>query len=838
LSNRRADVCVKSGTVLAQRTEEDRVAEIRLAVRRLLSQRTALAVSVASLALAIGAGTATWSLLSAVLLNPLPVRDGSRIALIGAARNGGPRGTFQSAVIYPYYPHVAASGAFESTAATWVAPLHLTVGTQRAPETTPVMFVSGTFFDVLGISMQLGRPFSAREDRRGAVPLAVLSDRYWRSALGASPDVIGQSVTIGGKPATVIGITPRGFRGLSLADDPAMFLPLETIADVGSSVTNYFADPRHTSSPTAGVGIIGRLRAGQTLDEARARLNALGPPPGISSQLPWQVMDIQTAAVPAAAREGAVRFARLLTATVGLLLLIACSTVGLLLLVRTESRREEFATCLALGATRSRLARGVVIEGTVLTILAACLSPLVAWWLFSAVSAFQLPGGIALGLLDLSFDRHAAAIVLVVTAAATMMIAVVAGVFTFRADVADALRSRSGATPRIGRRTARGGFLAIQVAVALTLLTGTGLFARSLMAALDLNRGVDSARIVEIASVPLAQNGYSAERAAGFFGNVGERLRGNPFVENVATSVSQGGMGAGGALTIDGVRRTFPAFVAFRHVDDTYFATMRLRVVKGRHFSSDDVIGSPQVGIVSASFGRMIGSGSDVLGRHIVVMFGSKLDIEIVGIVDDLFADIRDAEPLALYMPMRQRPQPAVNRALVFRAADDVEAARREVVSTVRQLDPGLQLPAGVTLDDRLLRQMAPQQFGLFVLGSLGAIALLLTVLGTYVLAETTAVMRTRELGIRAALGATGRSLTGLVLRDSASLVAIGLASGLLLSYLGAGVIGAFLFRTPALDPVTLGIVATLILLLAVAVSMRPALRAARLDLTEVLRSE
>ena len=797
-----------------------------------------MSVSVATLAMAIGAGAATWSLLSAVLLNPLPVRDADRLALVGSVHDVPGRGTVQRGLIYPFYSHVAAGGVFESTAAVWLSSLALPVGSQKAPHATPVIFVSETFFDVLGLTLPLGRAFSADENERGAAPVAVLSDRHWRAAFGANPDVIGESVTVAGKLATIVGVAPRGFRGLSLAHDPAMFLPLETIADIGPASINYFADPQHTSSPTVGIGIVGRLRDGQTLDEARARLAALGPPPGRGARISWSVTDIRTAAIPAVAREGTVRFARLLTATVGLLVLIGCTTVGLLLLVRTEARREEFATCLALGATRAQLARGVVIEGAILTGLAACLSPLVAWWLFSAVRTFQLPGGIALGLLDLSLDRPAVAIVLSAAAAATLLIAGLAGVFGFRADVADSLRSRAGSTPRVARRGTRAVLLASQVAIALTLVAGTGLFARSLMAALDLNRRIDSARIVEIGQVPLAQNGYSAARAAAFFADVRERLRGNPFVESVATSASQGGMGAGGALTIDGVSRRFPTFVPFRHVDDDYFSTMRLRILRGRHFSADDVAGAPLVGIVSESLARMIGSGGEVLGRHIAMMFGGQMDIEIVGVVDDLFTDIQDAEPLALYMPMTQQAQPAVTRALVFRAAKDVGDARREVVATVRQLDPNLQLPAGLTLDERLLRQMAPQQFGLFVLGSLGAIALLLTVLGTYVLAETMAVARLREMGIRAALGATTRSLTILVLRESAVLVGIGLAAGLFLSYLGASVIRAFLFRIQPLDPATLAAVAALILLLAVAASMRPALRAARVDLAAVLRSE
>ncbi len=812
--------------------------EIRLAIRRLMSQRGAMAVSVLTLALAIGAGAAAWSLLSAVLLNPLPVQDAKRVTTVGIAPKTGSVGTVQNAVSYPYYPHVTASGVFESTAAVWVSLVRVPVGTQKAPEATSVMFVSASFFDVLGLSIPVGRAFSATEDVRGATPLAVLSDRYWRAAFGANPAVIGQSLTVGGKLANIIGVAPPNFRGVSLAQAPAMFLPLQTIADVGPAWMNYFADPKHTTSPTAGVGIIGRLRVGQTPKEARARLAAVGPPAGRGTHESWHLTNIQTAAIPAVAREGTIRFARLLATTVGLLVLIGCSTVGLLLLVRTEARRQEFATCLALGATRGQLARGVVIEGAILTGLAACLSPLVAWWLFSVVSTFELPGGIALGLLDLSLDRRAVAVIIAVATAATLLIATVAALFGFRTDVADSLRSRAGATPRVARRSTRAVLLATQVAVALTLVVGFGLFARSLMAALDLNRGIDSARIVEISQVPLAQNGYSAARAATLFADVQQRLRGNPFVESSATSASQGGMGAGGALTIDGVSRKFPTFIPFQQVDDHYFSTMRMRIGAGRHFSADDVAGAPSVGIVSKSLARMIGSGGEVLGRKIVTMTGGKLEIEIIGVVDDLFTDIRDAEPLALYMPIAQQAQTPVNRALVFRATNDVAAAQREVIATIRQLDPTVKLLAGVTLDARLLRQMGPQQFALFVLGSLGAIALLLAALGTYVLAETMAVTRTRELGIRAALGASRKSLTMLMLRESATLVGMGLGAGLLLSYLGANVVRSFLFRVEPLDPVTLATVGTAILLLAVTVSLRPAVRAARVDLAAVLRSE
>jgi ABC-type antimicrobial peptide transport system permease subunit len=260
----------------------------------------------------------------------------------------------------------------------------------------------------------------------------------------------------------------------------------------------------------------------------------------------------------------------------------------------------------------------------------------------------------------------------------------------------------------------------------------------------------------------------------------------------------------------------------------------------GRDFSRADVAGAPRVGIVSESLARLIAPGAAVLGQHVKILLGAALDITIVGVVDDLFTDISVAQPLAMYMPMAQPidADAIVNRALVYRASGDVDAARREVVAAIRELDSNLRLPPGLTLDERLLRQMAPQTFGLFVLGSLGAIALLLTILGTYVLAETMAVMRQRELGIRAALGATTGALTMLVVGENALLAGVGLCAGMLLSWLGAGTIRAFLFRVQPLDPVTLGAVGVLIAVIGVSVSLRPALRAARLDLAQVLRSD
>jgi predicted permease len=810
--------------------------EIRLAIRRLRHRPSPAIASVITLAGAIGATAATWSLLSALLIHPLSVRDPASLLVLGSIRGSGfSAGQTFTTFTYPSYPEVRDSGAFQEVAAAWLSPQPFTIAEQPAAAAAATVFVSGNFFEALGIEIALGRGLTREDDRRGMPPVAVVSDTFWRTRLNADPGALGRVLTLGRAPVTVVGVAARHFRGLTLNAAPAIYLPLETIADVGSPIVNYFATPEHGSSPTEGLTILGRTREGESAAQIGARLGTL--PSFNKAAASFRLLPINTTAIPAAARENTAHFARLLAATVALLLLIGCSTVGMLLLVRTEARRVEFATCLALGATRRHLAGSIVLEGAVLTVAAAALSPVVAWWIFSAVSAYQLPGGINLGLLGLRLDTSALAAAAGSAMLATLLIAVIAGAFGFRADIAASLRSQSGATPRLGRRATRALLLSAQTAVALALVTGTGLFARSLLEALRLNERFDSARIAS-AAVALGRLGYAPERAATFYRDLAQHVAGNPAIAGVATSFSTGGMGAKGQLTIDGQARAFPYYVAFRYVDTAYFRAMRMRLLDGRAFDDTDSAGGPQVGIVSESFGRMIAEGGNPIGRRISVMMGGKLDAEIVGVTEDLFTTVRDAEPLALYLPMAQSMSPPVNRTLVFRAASDVDAARREMDAAIKNADARIAPARAVTLDEGLLRELAPQQFGMVVLGTLGSIALVLTLLATYVLAESMAVARTREMGIRAALGATRTGLAAIVVREAAVLVGAGIAAGLVVAWIGAGTLRALLFRVQPLDPFTLAPAAALILTLAVVVSLRPALRAARVDLASVLRAE
>lgn len=816
--------------------------DLRFAVRRLAKHPSPTVASIVTLACALGAGVAASSLLSAVLLHPLPVREPDRLVVVGARRvstrtPASTPGPLQNEHIYPLYPAVRSSGIFASIAAGGNSSNLVTIG--GASSYRRIFFASHDFFETIGVRLQAGRGFTAADDQRGAPPVAVLSDRFWRRVLEAKPEVLGETVLVGGKRVAIVGIAPPGFRGLNLADAPDLYMPLHTVEDISAPGINWFADTTTRTSPTAWIRVIGRMKPGIDATGTSAQLATLPPGPGVDGRA-FGLTDVNTAALAEGARPDMARFARLLAITVALLLVIGCLTVGMLLLLRTEARRDEFAMCLALGATRARLAMSIVLDGAMLSGVGAALAMPVSWWLLAGVRAFQLPGGIDIGLLEIPIDGRLLGAGVAAAVIATLVIAFVAGVFGFSANITEVLRARAGATPRIGRRRTRAALIVAQVAVALVLLTGAGLFIRSLAAALSLNPGYDTNRIAT-GTVSVGPYGHTPDRARAFFDDLRERLSHTPAIRSAAMMRSPGGMSGGGKLMIDGEARQVPSLVAFNGIDERYFSTIGLSIVTGRDFTAEDRNGAPRVAIVSQSFGRFLAHGGDPL-RHRIAETSNRPGqppdvIEVVGVVPDIITNVTVLEPLVLYMPLAQLAE-APYRTLVLHAAGDASVAVREALSAIKGLEPAMAVPDFTTIDQRLGKQMGPQRFGATVLGALGAIAALLTLFGIYVLAESMAALRRREMGVRAALGANRRQLSALVLTETTRLIVLGLVTGLLLAWLGGSLIRSFLFGVQPLDPTTLIVVATAMLTLALAVSLRPALRASRVDLARVLREE
>ncbi len=811
--------------------------ELRLAWRRLIKRPASTLASLATLACAIGAAAVTWSALSAVLINPLPVQDPQTLFVVANERQGRTGPFVSTGFLYPKYHQVHESGAFEQTVGQWDGTHLLLVNVGDMPVRTDVSFVTHDYFDVVGVRVPLGREFAAEDDRRGAPPVAVLTHRYWRRTLNADPSVIGRTILVGGKSVTIVGVLERGFRGLDLTEKPDLYLAFHTIAEVGGPGTNYFAEIGTGMSPTAGMMILGRLKNTDQAPEAASRIAALDPPspPGRTGARVI-VMPAAAAAIPPAVRPGMQRFSQLLAATVAMLLFIGCATVGMLLLIRTEARREEFSMCMALGASRGRLARGIAIEGALLAIAGSLLALPVAWWLFGLIQVFQLPGNISVELLELTLNMRVLAACIVAAAAAVLLIAVVAGVFGFRADVAGALRARSGATPSARRRVTRTALVAAQVAVAVTLVAGAGLLTRSLVAALRLNPGLDMSRLV-IGTIPLSMYGYTPPRASEFYETLKARLAASPAVEAVALSRWEGGMSPAGKIQVDGVAQQFPSLVSYIRVDPQFFPTLGIRLVEGRDFGGDDRDTSPPVAIVSESLAKLVGGGASPLGRRLGGFSAAAKPLEIVGVASDVITNVTVMEPLIIYLPATQGA-PSIIRDVHVRAAGNTAAAKAQIVAVVKQLDPQVTTTTLRTLEERIAEQMAPQRLGATVLGALGAIAVLLTLLGTYVLAESMASSRMREMGIRAALGATRRQLGLIVLAETIRLTGIGILVGLGLAWTGTSTIRSFLFQVEPFDPTTVGAVSALILVLALAVSLRAALRVAHVDLASVLRNE
>ena len=510
---------------------------------------------------------------------------------------------------------------------------------------------------------------------------------------------MGRTVRLGASTATIIGIVAPGFRGLSLGGAPDVFVPLHAIADVTGVPMNYFAETNHVSSPTAGVQIIGRLRDAITPAQAAGRLD----------RLPATVPGLERSghadqARPHAARpRGADRGHEGRAGDVrappgrdrGLTLLVGCGTVALLLFVRIEARRAELATCLALGASATRLVRGLALEAAVVAGAAALAAVPASWALLRALRAFELPGGVSVGMLDAGIDARALAVALAAAVVAVGIVTAVTSVHAFTRTATGEVLRPAGLTRRPSGRYLRDALLATQVASALLLMGSATVFLRSLQAALALNPQVGMQTVLQ-SSLDLGVYGYDAGRAAAFFEQWRTRLASHPAVGALAYSVDQGGMTPIGSLAVNGTRRSFPTIVRFVAVEPDYFVTLRLPLSSGRGFVASDGARAPLVGVASASLARQLAGGGSAIGQRVTLPMTSpgapSPVVTVVGVVPDVIVDVEALQPLTLYLHLAQR-ETSTYRSLVLRVAGDGDAVKRQFLEVSRQIDPAVMPP-------------------------------------------------------------------------------------------------------------------------------------------------
>ena len=807
--------------------------DARYALRQLGRARSFALGAIGTLALGIGATTAIFSVVNAVLLRPLPFAEPDRLvqAFVSSPSLGLPPGGLSA----PEFLDIAASrrslaavGAFVET--------DLTVSGNGTPERVRAAAATASLFRVLGVGAAVGRVFAAEEDRPGAGPVVVLGDALWRRRFGADPAVVGRTVRFDGVPRVVVGVLPRGF----YVGDVVAFVPLALDP----------ANPRPRGAHY--LSVVGRLAAGATLETARAELEAYAK--RSVRDYREQYADLRMGMVVRPLRDAWVGDVRgtilVLFGAVALLLLLACANVANLLLVRAEGRQREMGVRVALGAGRGRLVRQLLTESLLLAVAGGVLGVALAVWGVRAVVALEpqsLPAGVAV-----SVDGT----VLVVAATLTLLTGLLFGLAPALQASGAALHativagsvgaSRGGARGRL-----RSSLVAAEMALAAVVLVGAGLVGRSFWQLTRVDPGFAREKVLAV-DVKLPAARYpDVARVPATFGQILERVRTIPGVRSAAVTsdVPFSGRGGDWVVEVEG-RAPSPAgplaSPTFLIVSADYFRTMGIPLEAGRAFTTDDER-TPPVVVVSRAMGRTFWPGRDPVGKRVRLGTGraefSFPWMEVIGVVGDVRSQELAAETRPTYYLLDAQFPSMVGGAqrsmtLLVRTAGDPLQLVAPVRRAVWALDGELAASNVRTLGDVIAGSVARPRFAAAVLAVFGTAALALAVIGVYAVLSYAVTRRRREMGIRMALGAGAADLRRLVVGQGMRVAVAGLAVGLAAALAGSRVLSSLLFGVSATDPTTFAAAALVLGAAATVACWVPARRASRLNPAAVLRAE
>jgi putative ABC transport system permease protein len=820
---------------------------------RLLRQRPGFTLAaVIALALGIGANTAIFSVVNAVMLRPLPFADPDRLLVVWQTAQHGEYS--QLSFAYPNYDELRKQcqvcediGAWTSYTNTRFA---LTGGAQ--PEQAQYAVVSASLFSVLGVKPALGRAFLPEEDQPGAARVAIISHDLWRRRWAGDPKLIGQTATFDGQSYTVVGVMPPGFVFPRFPRDAEIWVPLSGDPFAG----------RRFSPGTHYLNVMARLKAGATLARAEAEMDTIAR--RLERQDPQFNRGLGLRPTPLHRQiTSHLRLALFtLLGAVGFVLLTACANVANLLLARAASRRQEIAVRMALGATRWRLARQLLTESLLLALLGGAAGLLLAAWGVEALSIIPYNAASYYTPYIITHDQITLdGRVLGFTFALSMLAGVIFGLApafqSSRPDVNAALKG-DGASVGAGSRGlhARGLLVTAEVALSLTLLVGAGLMIKSFAHLLEVDPGFEPESVLT-ADLSLPRAKYpNGQKIIAFHDQLLARLAALPGViaAGLSSSLPLSGTDADTSFFIDGGPQLDPRDRPHTHnrtISPDYFRAMGMRMVGGRAFTEQDQAQAPRVAIINETMARRFWPNQTALGKRVALDLEAmkyfpdrppQLDPaagmrEIVGVVRDVRHGGLHAEAQPeMYVPDRQRPEREMN--LVIRAAVDpasLAAAVREAVSAV---DPD-QPVAGIKPMSRLLADsVAKPRFNYMALSVFAAVALILTITGVYGVMSYAVAARTREIGVRMALGARGRDALKLVIWQGMKPVMAGVALGLAGAYVLTRVMATLLFNVGATDPAIFAGVAALLAAVATLACYLPALKATKVDPVIALRSE
>jgi predicted permease len=868
---------------------EHLVQDLRYGVRVLVKSPGLTATIVLSLALGIGANTAIFSLINAVLLKTLPIQDPQELALLEWSSHGWADGLIGNVAgdmdrdkagrmtspsfTYALYEETRTHAAvFSSVLALAGNGSDVNLGYQGTPERADGELVSGTFFSTLGVEPTLGRAITPDDDRFDASPVAVISYGYWERRFGRDARVVGRKITVNAVPFTIVGVGPPEFYGVQPGRAVDVWLPLHTQPQVEPSWSRQGwngagAPPGGALFTTRGnwwLVIIGRLKPGVTFQHARPELEILlqhGIAPDIkASTKPETIPHLDISAASKGLNDLRDQFSKplfILMAIVGLVLLIACANVTNMLLARASTRQREIAVRLAIGAGRRRLIRQLLTESMLLAVVGGLIGLLFAFWGTHVLMAFMSSGRDPV-VLSVTPDLR----VLGFTAGVSVLTGILFGLSpalrATRMDLTPSLKESGDRLPSASRARGRmrlglgKALVIVQVGLSLLLLVGAGLFVRTLANLENVNPGFDPHNLLLFGIDP-TQGGYKGERLANFYHELTRQLAALPGVRSVSASYNTL-VGGGGNAVMTHILGPTPKpaqngkgfFTALDTVGPGFFETLHLPLVLGRGISEGDTEASPKVAVVNETFARNYLGDGNPIGRQFSFGGPKASPIEIVGVVRDAkFFDLREEVPATIYLPFLQTvsDQDAVLGALgamhfEVRTAGDPTRMVSAVRHVAQSMDTNLALYDVRTQTDQINQTLFQERLFARLTSFFGILAALLGSCGVYGLMAFATTGRTREFGIRMALGASRGEILGMVLRETFVLLAVGIAGGIAVALEASRVVSALLYGLKPTDAATLAVAALLMMAAGAVAGYVPARRATKVDPMVALKYE
>ncbi|HWO01336.1 MAG TPA: ABC transporter permease [Blastocatellia bacterium] len=814
------------------------IKDLRYALRILKKKPGFTVVAVVTLALGIGANSAIFSVVNGLLLRPLPYRDSERLGIIWTHSPGT-----NVAQDWPspgqYTAIKSQNSAFEEIAIAQGGTVNLTG--QGTPERLNVVRTSSIMFSLLDAQPEVGRIFLPDEDSPGRPATAILSYGMWQKRFAGDPNVIGQTITLNGKSVSIVGVMPSTFSlgsdvmpTVGALEQPDLLLPLPLSAED----LNEQGDENYN--------LLGRLKRGVTIQQAQAELDAVVT--GLEQRYPDHYpphRQFSLSVKPLLEQVvGDVRAALLvLLGAVGCVLLIACANVANLMLARAAARGKEIAIRTAMGASRARLLRQLLTESVLLSLCGGALGLLVAVWGLDALRWLN-PGNIP-RLQNVGIDGRVLTFTFVVALVTGILFGLAPALRASQLNVGEILKEGGRGEVAGGHRRLRNLLVISEIALSLVLLIGAGLLIRSFIRAQQVNPGFSAQNVLSLRLSLAGTESSEAARRLTFFQQLRDKIRSLPAVESVGLgsilplsgSISWGGISIEGQDASSGQGLTQVADGRIASVG--FFETLRVPLLSGRFFNEQDTKDSLRVAIIDEKMAHSFWPGVDPLGKRF--KWGGADSKEpwftIVGVVSDVKQYALDSDSrAAFYAPHQQALTGTM--FVVVRTAADPAGISSAITQEARALESNLPIYDIKTMDQRLSDSLARRRFAMFALGLFAVVAMLLAIVGIYGVMSYSVAQRTREIGIRMAMGAQSRDVLALIVGHGMLLAALGVGSGLVGAALVTRVMASLLFSVSATDPLTFVLIGLLLASVALFACYIPARRAARVDPMVALRYE